>query len=142
MKESVRKSFSDAASAPPAKEKKEYPKPLSVRFTDEERVELESKAGDLTLSAYVRSRCVGDIAPPHRTKGKRPVKDEEALGRVLGALGRSQLSNNLNQLAKAAHSGTLSLQEDSEAAILKAAYDIAFIRLTLIKALGLQDIEP
>tara|TARA_R110000850_G_scaffold38800_27_gene100994 strand:+ start:148 stop:576 length:429 start_codon:yes stop_codon:yes gene_type:complete len=142
MKESVREPFSKAANRPPARAQKEYPKPLSVRFTDEERAELESKAGDLTLSAYVRSRCVGDIAPPHRTKGKRPVKDEEALGRVLGALGRSQLSNNLNQLAKAAHSGTLGLQEDSEAAILKAAYDIAYIRLTLIKALGLQDIEP
>ncbi|NVD26815.1 hypothetical protein HUO14_02710 [Parasphingorhabdus flavimaris] len=132
----------DASSASPPKEKKEYPKPLSVRFTDEERAELERKAGNLTLSAYVRSQCVGDVAPPHRTKGKRPVKDEEALGRVLGALGRSQLSNNLNQLAKAAHSGTLGLQEDSEAAILKAACDIACIRLTLIEALGLQDIEP
>ena len=141
MKESVKKSFSEAANCPPPKEKKEYPKPICVRFTDEERAELESKAGNLTLSAYVRSRCVGDIAPPHRTKGKRPVKDQEALGRVLGALGRSQLSNNLNQLAKAAHSGTLGLQEDSETAIQKAAYDIAYIRMTLIKALGLPTLQ-
>jgi len=33
---------------------KRYPTPISVRFTDEERALLEDKAGDLTLSAYVR----------------------------------------------------------------------------------------
>ncbi|MXO69050.1 plasmid mobilization relaxosome protein MobC [Altererythrobacter marinus] len=142
MRMSAQAPFLNAADRPTEAAKKEYPKPVSVRFTDEERAELERKAGDLTLSAYVRSRCVGDSAPAHRTKGKRPVKDEEALGRVLGALGRSQLSNNLNQLAKAANSGTLGLQEDTEAALQKAAYDIAYIRMTLIKALGLQDAEP
>ena len=142
MRMSAQAPFSNAVDRPVESATKEYPKPISVRFTDEERAELERKAGDLTLSAYVRSRCVGDSAPAHRTKGKRPVKDEEALGRVLGALGRSQLSNNLNQLAKAVHSGTLGLQEDTEAALQKAAYDIAYIRMTLIKALGLQDAEP
>lgn len=142
MSGSVKEAFSEAAKCPPERQKKEYPKPLSVRFTDEERAELERKAGDLTLSAYVRSVCVGESAPAHRIKGKRPVKDEEALGRVLGALGRSQLSNNLNQLAKAANTGTLGLQGDTETALQKAAYDIAYIRMTLIKALGLQDAEP
>lgn len=142
MRMSAQSPFSNAVDRLTESAKKEYPKPVSVRFSDEERAELERKAGDLTLSAYVRSRCVGDSAPAHRTKGKRPVKDEEALGRVLGALGRSRLSNNLNQIAKAANSGTLGLQEDTEAALKKAAYDIAYIRMTLIKALGLQDAEP
>lgn len=120
---------------------KDYGKPISVRFTQEERAELERKAGDLSLSSYVRSRCIGETAPAHRTRGKRPVKDHEALGKVLGALGQSRLSNNLNQLAKAAHTGTLGVQDDTEEALLKAAYDIAYIRLTLIKALGLQEGE-
>ncbi|GAB5489666.1 MAG: hypothetical protein Pars2KO_32360 [Parasphingorhabdus sp.] len=133
----VEEAFGIAAKHPPEKAKKEYAKPISVRFTAEERAELERNAGDLTLSSYVRSRCVGDTAPAHRTRGKRPVKDQEALGRVLGALGQSRLSNNLNQLAKALNNGTLGLQEDTEAELLKAAYDIAYIRLTLIKALGL-----
>jgi len=121
--------------------KKVYPKPVCVRFTDEERTELERKAGDLTLSAYVRSQCVGETAKPHRTRGKRPVKDFEALCQVLGALGKSKLPNNVNQLAKAVNTGTLDLPEVTEEAILKAAYDIAYIRLTLIKALGLEDGE-
>lgn len=135
----IKDTFSKAATCPPEQAKTVYPKPVSVRFTDEERDELERKAGNLTLSAYIRSQCVGDIAAPHRIKGKRPVKDQEALGRVLGALGKSHLSNNMNQLAKAANNGTLGLQEDTESAILKAAYDIAYIRMTLVKALGLQE---
>ncbi|APG63145.1 hypothetical protein LPB140_10490 [Sphingorhabdus lutea] len=135
----IKDTFAKAATCPPEKAKKVYPKPVSVRFTDEERAELEHKAGNLTLSAYIRLQCVGEVAAPHRTKGKRPVKDQEALGRVLGALGKSHLSNNLNQLAKAANNGTLGLQDDTESAILKAAYDIAYIRMTLVKALGLQE---
>jgi len=135
----VEEAFREAAESPPEKTKKGYPKPISVRFTDEERTELEQKAGDLTLSAFVRAQCVGDVASAHRTKGKRPVKDQEALGRVLGALGQSRLSNNVNQLAKAVNNGTLGLEEDTEAALLKAAYDIAYIRMSLIKALGLQE---
>lgn len=131
----------DFATASALKPKKVYPKPVCVRFTDCERAELERKAGDLTLSAYVRSQCVGDAAEPHRTRGKRPVKDYEALCQVLGVLGKSKLPNNVNQLAKAVHTGTLGLPEVTEEAILKAAYDIAYIRLTLIKALGLKDGE-
>ncbi len=107
----VDQAFGKAAKRPPEKAKKEYAKPISVRFTEEEREELERKAGGLTLSSYIRSRCVGDAAPAHRTRGKRPVKDQEALGRVLGALGQSRLSNNVNQLAKAVNNGTLGLQE-------------------------------
>ena len=140
MSAPLRKSFCDAvADAPTSKPKKVYPKPVSVRFTGEERAELERKAGDLTLSAYVRSRCVGDSVEPHRTRGKRPVKDYEELAKVLGMLGRSQLPNNVNQIAKALNKGTLDLSDETDSVIRQAAFDIAYIRLTLIKALGLKD---
>ncbi len=139
MSGSLKDGFDSAANPSIEKAQKDYPKPISVRFSDEERSELERKAGDLTLSAYIRSRCVGETAPAHRTRGKRPVKDHEALGRVLGALGQSCLSNNLNQLAKAVNAGTLGLPDDSEAALLAAVDDISSIRETLIMALGLQD---
>ncbi|CAM3739857.1 plasmid mobilization protein [Litorimonas haliclonae] len=129
----------DFKTASARKPKKVYPKPICVRFTDNERAELERKAGDLTLSAYVRSRCVGKTAERHRTRGKRPVKDYEALCKVLGALGKSKLPNNVNQIAKAINTGTLALPAVTEAAILEAAYNIAYIRLTLIKALGLKE---
>jgi Mobilization protein NikA len=138
----VKQPFSKAAKDTSAKKQKPPTRLVGVRFTDEERAELERKAGDLSLSAYVRSRCIGDSAPAHRTRGKRPVKDHESLAQVLGVLGQSRLSNNVNQLAKAANNGTLDLQDDTEAAIVKAAYDIAYIRMTLIKALGLTDGKP
>ncbi|MEM1051349.1 MAG: hypothetical protein AAGI28_04565 [Pseudomonadota bacterium] len=120
----------------------DYGRPVSVRFTERERAELERMAGDLTLSAYIRSQCIGEEAEPRRTRGKRPIKNFEALGRVLGALGRSQLSNNLNQLAKAANSGTIGLPHETQGAIEDAAEDIAFIRNELVQALGLKDSPP
>jgi len=140
MTGSVRDTFNGASGS--KRENPDYGKPVSVRFTQEERAELERKAGDLTLSAYVRARCIGDDAVSHRTRGKRPIKDFAELGRVLGALGRSQLSNNLNQLARAANSGTLGLPHETQAAIEDAADDIAFIRETLVRALGLQEPAP
>ena len=143
MNAPIRKSFGDvAANDRSAKPKKTYPKPVSVRFTDEERAELERKAGDLTLSAYVRSRCVGETVKPHRMRSKRPVKDYQELAKVLGMLGRSQLPNNVNQIAKALHSSNEPISADMDAIIRQAAFDIAYIRMTLMKALGLKGGSP
>lgn len=142
MSATVKDAFKESSNkGKPKRKRKRCPKPVFVRVTEKEREQLERNAGDLTISAYVRSCCIGDNAKPHRTRGKRPVKDYEALCQVLGALGKSKLPNNVNQLAKAVNTGTLGLPEVTEEAILKAAYDIAYIRLTLIKALGLKDSE-
>jgi len=54
-------------------------------------------------------------------------------------LGKSKLPNNVNQIAKTINTGTAALPKDMEAAMLEAAYNIAYIRMTLIKALGLKD---
>lgn len=118
---------------------KRYPAPLSVRFTDEERALLESKAGDLTLSAYIRLAVLGEDAPKHRTRSKKSVKDFEALGQVLGALGRSNVPNNLNQLTKAVNRGDLPLADDVALDLKQAAFEIATIRHLLMTALGLKD---
>ena len=88
--------------APPSTAKK--PKetkltPFSLRLTFEERAQLEQDAADMALGAYIRERLFGEDVAPRKTRGKAPVKDYEALGRVLGALGSSRLSSNLNQLA-------------------------------------------
>ena len=87
----------------------------------------------------MRSRCIGDIAPAHRTRGKRPVKDYETLSQVLGMLGRSQLPNNVNQIAKAVNTGSMSVDDKTAQDLRQAAYDIACLRMYLIKALGLKD---
>ena len=118
---------------------KRYPPTLSVRFTDEERAALERKAGDLTLSAYIRLAALGHDAPKHRTRSKKSVQDFEALGQVLGALGRSNVPNNLNQLTKAVNRGDIPLADDIALDLKQAAFEIATIRHLLMTALGLKD---
>lgn len=65
---------------------------------------------------------------PHRTRNLHPVRDREALGRVLGALGQSRLSQNLNQLAKAFHLGVLEVTPETEAEIVAACGGVALMR--------------
>lgn len=78
------------------------PPPFSLCLTFEERARLEREAAGMSLGAYIRERLFGEsAAPPRRTRGKFPVKDQAALGRALALLGGSRLSQNLNQLSRA-----------------------------------------
>lgn len=119
------------------KPKKRYPTPVCVRFSEEERALLEQKAGDLTLSAYVRLCVLGEDAPKHRTRSKKVVEDHQALGQLIGALGRSNVPNNLNQISKAVHNGDLPLPHDVALDLNQAAFEIAYMRHMLMTALGL-----
>ncbi|MCE8511054.1 hypothetical protein KBY28_21655, partial [Ruegeria pomeroyi] len=65
-----------------------------------------------------------------------PVKDAEALGRVLGALGASRLSSNLNQLAKAVNTGSLPVTPETEADLVAACEEVRALRDDLLRALG------
>ena len=61
----------------------------------------------------------------------------EALGQLLGSLGRSNVPNNLNQLTKAVNKGDLLLPDDIAADLKHAAFEIAYMRHMLMTALGL-----
>ena len=115
---------------------KTYPPPFSLRLTYEERAQLEAEAGDKPLGAYIRERLLGDDAAPRKRRGNSPIKDKEALGRAMGALGASRLSSNLNQLAKAVNSGSLPVTPEVEAELKEACRDIADMRTDLLRALG------
>lgn len=121
------------------KTKKRYPTPVCVRFTKEEKALLEEKAGDLTTSAYVRLCVLGEDAPKHRTRSKKAVEDHQALGQLMGALGRSNVPNNLNQLTKAVNKGELPLPADIAQDLKQAAFEIAYMRHMLMAALGLKE---
>ena len=121
------------------KAKKLYPTPVCVRFTDEEKALLEQRAGDLTTSAYVRLCVLGEDAPKHRTRSKKAVEDHQALGQLIGALGRSNVPNNLNQLTKAVNKGELPLSADIAQDLKQAAFEIAYMRHMLMTALGLKE---
>ena len=115
---------------------KKYPPPFSLRLTYEERARLDELAGDKPLGAYIREKLLGDDVAPRSRRGNSPVKDKEALGRVLGALGGSRLSANLNQLAKAVNTGSLPVTPETEADLTEACRKIADMRTDLLRALG------
>lgn len=111
--------------------------PFSIRLTFEERDRLQKAAGDLSVAAYIKFLLFAGDAPVIRTRGKTPVKDHKALAEVLACLGASRIANNLNQLAKAANSGSLYLDRETKAQFNAACHDIRVMRQLLMEALGM-----
>lgn len=126
--------FNGLAAGKPAKKK--YPPPFSLRFTHEERERLDAERGRKPLSAHIREQLFGDDAAPRKRRGNSPVADTEALGRVLGALGQSRLSANLNQLAKAVNTGSLPVTPETESDLREACREVSALRADLLRALG------
>lgn len=116
--------------------------PLSVRLNDQELALLQSRAGGLLLSTYLKQAGLGDAAPVIRRR-QPPSADQRILATILAAIGHSRLPNNLNQLAKAVHSGSLPVNAQTEADIGQACRDVWIIRKALLMALGVEtDHEP
>lgn len=112
------------------------PKPFAIRLTSEERRLLESRAGRMPLGAYIRECALGSHARKRRVSRAVHV-DDKAVAKLLATLGRSHLSSNLNQIAKAANIGTLAMTPDLEAELQEACADIRAMRSLLVEALGL-----
>lgn len=112
--------------------------PFSLRLTFEEKRRLQAAAGGLSISSYIKSLLFADDAPVYRARGKTPVKDHKALAEVLACLGASRIANNLNQLAKAANSGSFYFNRETKAQISAACGDIQVMRQLLMQALGMQ----
>lgn len=115
--------------------------PVSLRVTFEEKANLEKAAAGMSLSAYIRWKLFDPTSPPPHRRGVFPIKDHRALAQLLAMLGQSRLANNVNQLAKAANSGSLPLTPDTEEALLTAVREVAEMRALLIKALDV-DVSP
>lgn len=59
----------------------------------------------MSLGSYIQWRLFDPDTPPPRRRGKTPVKDHVALSKALAALGQSRIASNLNQIARAIHTG-------------------------------------
>jgi len=116
--------------------KAKYPPPFSIRFTFEERARLDAERGPKALSTHIRELLFGEDVTPRKRPGNSPVGDAEALGRVLGALGASRLSSNLNQLAKAVNTGSLPVSAEVESELLETCQEVQELRADLLRALG------
>lgn len=116
------------------------PTPLSLRLTPIERKELETAATGQSLSAYIRSRLfAANVEAPGDTDTNRLSRKarQQLLARILGELGRSELSRSMAEFAEAARGGVLPLSPDVVAEIRSACAHIREVRNMLICALGL-----
>jgi hypothetical protein len=103
---------------------------LGVRVTDAEMAEIEAQAtrAGLTPSSYARSVLLSAPAPRAR---RRPSIEAEAMGRLLGELGK--VGSNLNQIAHHMNAGR---NEVSPAAMEAALSEVADIRAAILEAMG------
>ena len=111
---------------------------FAIRLTETERAELQRRAGELALGSYMKAVLFADGDKRKRRGARAPIKDHVKLAEVLACLGQSRISESLEQLAKAAESGTLYVDDDVPQTIKKACDDVCVIRLMLMSALGFQ----
>ena len=116
------------------------PPPFSLRLSAEERAELIRRAGSKPLGAYIRAQLLGNVTTPRRTR-RQPGADQQTLAKLLAELGKSRLSSNLNQLAKAVNMGSLPVSPETEQSLVQACEDVRRMRHALLSALGLRS-EP
>ncbi|WP_341917522.1 plasmid mobilization protein [Hydrocarboniphaga effusa] len=121
--------------AKPTRERRRKPAPFSIRLSSEEKARLRKEAKDRPLGEFIRARVLGESGQRRRAL-RCPVADDQKLAAVLAELGRSRLSSNLNQLAKAANTGTLDISPDLTRAFEEACRDIRSMREMLMVALG------
>lgn len=127
-----------AASALPVARKKPTPR-LTLRVTEDELAKLKTLSSGISLSAYIRKCVFGKDTAPRKVRSRVPVEDQQALAQVLGLLGQTRIANNLNQIAYEANCGSLLMDQETEDEIKLACAHIAFIRVTLIEALGIKN---
>lgn len=112
--------------------------PFSMRLSGAEREALEAKADSMPLSSYVKSVVLSDDAPTYRQRRSAPETDQQLLAEILAKLGSSRSANNLNQIAKHLNQGTLIVDEDLAKDLQQAVVDGAWMRATLMAALGVK----
>lgn len=114
---------------------------LSVPLKPDQHADLVRRAGREPVSAYARGLLfpANDNTPfgAARTRAALPVKDHVALASLLARTGQQDTARSLRELAHLAQIGALPITPEAEAAILKAAADIATIKALLMKALGI-----
>ncbi|MFN3224720.1 MAG: hypothetical protein ACE360_00525 [Hyphomicrobiales bacterium] len=106
--------------------------PISIRLTPQERAELVRRAGSRSVSAYVR-----ELVFAARAGAQKPRRSD--LAQVLGLLGASDLSSSVGELARLAKLGALPVSEETETALQAACADIAAMKATLMRALGIKE---
>jgi hypothetical protein len=118
-------------------DKPKYAPPFSLRLTFKERQKLDEAAGPIPIGTYIRD-CLFETPDARARNFRRPVENETLLRGLLSKIGCSNLSNNLNQLAKACHKGKIKDPEPVLAQLEEACARIETMQAALFDALGLK----
>ena len=78
--------------------------PICLRVSPEEKAKLEHDAGNVTLSAYIREKVLGENAEARKRRMTHPIKDHKIIAQFFALIKQTQSWNNLNQIAKAINS--------------------------------------
>ena len=116
---------------------KSTPAPYSIRFSEDERTELDRLSDGMAWSAYIKAVIFVERRKPARNV-VAPIHDKTLYAKLLASLGASRISQNINQLAKAVNSGSLPVSAEVEEHIKEACAAILWMRDTLIKCMGLK----
>lgn len=116
--------------------------PYSIRFTLEERQYIRAEAEKLKLkaAAYIRLRLFDERfkAQSSAYRKKADQSEQQTMAQLLAMLGQSRMANNLNQIAKAIHTGTLVVTPEMTAQLSEACQNTQLMRTVLLKGLGLK----
>ena len=117
-------------------------KPLSIRFTKDEIVELKRQADKLSLSAYVRRQLFSDELNPEISGNIEarltPQMRQKLLAQILMRLGRLDLVQDVNTLLNGVQSGLIETSPELCAALEAVHGELITLRHDLLKALGLR----
>ena len=133
----VKQAFNKAAK--PREDRSKSPSPFSLHLNWEQRDKLDELAQGSPWGTYIKEVVFNS---GRRVRLKYHELDHKLIAKLLGTLGKSCLASNINQLAKAANSGSLPVNEEVTQALLKACRTIEWMRITLIEALGLKAHQP
>ncbi len=110
---------------------KQYPR-LSIRLSDTERLDIESRAerAGLSMGGYCKF-VIFNTDPPRRSR--RVVPEKAELSRLIGQV--SRVGANINQIAKQLNMySAIDVVEVSN-----AMADVAELRTSIMKALGYRE---
>lgn len=115
-------------------------KTYTVRYSDKERkkVQANAEAMKLPTSTYIRISSLSDDSRHLKRFELSTTQERKEYAQILAALGKSRISQNLNQIAYAINTGTLVLSPDVVSQITEACETLQWIRRSLIKKMGLR----
>lgn len=126
---------SSASAVKPQRAAKKRPAPFSLRLSEAERSKLLAEAAGVPLGGYIKTKVLG-TAPLKSRRSGLAVEDRQALSQALAMLGKSRLSQNLNQIAHAVNIGVLPVTPETEEDLRASLQAVQDMRALLMRALG------